>query len=158
MEAILNQTIDLLSKAINFLKRALVLGTLLFLIENLINFWVLTSAYSFLDIPIPAYFQDTISTIYNLYNESFFSYLGINISYPDLTVLNSNYQGLPNSSNYSFNFCQFALEPAILIALTIVELSFVKWLIKNIKNRVRKQREEYVQIAISKQVAKVQGN
>ena len=79
LEFIQDRAITTLSSIINFLKRILVLATLLFLIENLINFWVLASSYAFLDIEMPAYFKDTISNIYTLYNESIFSYIGIDV-------------------------------------------------------------------------------
>lgn len=41
---------------------------MLFLIESLINFWVLASAYAFLAIQMPEYFSNTISQIYIVYN------------------------------------------------------------------------------------------
>ena len=83
-----NYSIELLSKVINFLKRILVLMTLLFLIENLINFWVLASSYAFLAVQMPEHFKSTISDIYTLYNESFLHYIGLDIHYPSLTVKN----------------------------------------------------------------------
>jgi len=68
LQLIQDKAITTLSGVINFLKRILVLATLLFLIENLINFWVLASSYAFLDIEMPTHFKDTITNIYTLYN------------------------------------------------------------------------------------------
>jgi len=68
LQLIQDKAITMLSGVINFLKRILVLATLLFLIENLINFWVLASSYAFLDIEMPTHFKDTITNIYTLYN------------------------------------------------------------------------------------------
>lgn len=88
MEGVIALSMEWLSMAINLLKRVLVLTTMLFLIENLINFWVLASSYVFLAVQTPEYFKTSISNIYALYNESLLSYIGISIQYPHLTVQN----------------------------------------------------------------------
>ena len=141
LESVLDRSIETLSRVINFLKRVLVLATLLFLIENLINFWVLASSYAFLSIDLPDSFRDKISNIYVLYNESLFSYLGISIEYPDLRVSNQIYANYPNSAHYEFNFLKFSLEPAVLLTLAVIELTLIKWVIKNIKRKAHEHRQ-----------------
>lgn len=77
---------------------------MLFLIENLVNFWVLTSSYVYLQIKMPDFLKDTINSIYEDYNESFLAYLGFYIPEPNIwTALPATSCG----SRCQFNFVDF---------------------------------------------------
>lgn len=137
---LIDDSMGWLSGAINLLKKVLVLTAMLFLIENLINFWVLASSYAFLAVQLPEYFTTTISSIYSIYNESLLQYIGITIHYPQLTVRNEQYDQFPHPELYTFNLVQFTLEPSILLALTFLELSLLRWILKKIKAKALQQR------------------
>lgn len=139
----LDQTIALMSQVINVLKRVLVLTAMLFLVENLINFWILASMYVYLPFTMPQFVLDALSPLYNAYNEPFLNYLNLNVPYPSLSI------GSNGSENFDFNVLSFLLESIMLVILTAIEVTIISKILKYVKQTWRKKRAEKIETIVN---------
>ena len=106
------------SMVVNSLKRVLVLSAMLFLIENMVNFWILASSYAFLRVDMPSNLHAILKSIYQDHNMPLLEYLGVEFQHADLDS--------PQLEElYSFGVLKFLLEPCAILMLTLLELSLI---------------------------------